>query len=56
MRRSRSSADVRLEFPIEKLWTIYPELLQAHRNAVARHGTIVEADVFWTTAAKIYRL
>lgn len=43
-------------FPIEKLWTTYGELLSAHRAAVARHGEKAVADVFQDTAARVYRL
>ena len=43
-------------FPIEKLWTTYGELLAAHRAAVARHGEKAVADVFHGTAARVYRL
>jgi L-fuconolactonase len=43
-------------FPIEKLWTTYGELLSAHRAAMARHGEKAVADVFHGTAARVYRL
>lgn len=43
-------------FPIEKLWTTYGELLAAHRAAVARHGEKAVADVFHGTAARVYRV
>ncbi|MEW9807611.1 amidohydrolase [Mesorhizobium sp. ZMM04-5] len=43
-------------FPIEKLWTSHAELIAAHRKAVATHGATVEADIFWNTAARVYRL
>lgn len=40
-------------FPIEKLWTTYPELVGAHRAAVPQHA----ADhVFGHTARRVYRL
>ena len=40
-------------FPIEKLWTTYPELIVAHRAAVPAHA----ADhVFSHTARRVYRL
>lgn len=42
-------------FPIEKLWTSHAELIAAHRNAVAKHGAKVEADIFWNTAERVYR-
>ncbi|CAN7631217.1 amidohydrolase family protein [Brucella pseudogrignonensis] len=43
-------------FPIEKLWTDYEQVISAHRNAVARHGAKAEADIFWNTATKAYRI
>ncbi len=40
-------------FPIEKLWTSYSDLFEAHRAAVpAQH----RADVFSATAKRVYRL
>lgn len=42
-------------FPIEKLWTTYTEVLSAHRAAVEKHGTKAVADVFHDTANKVYR-
>jgi L-fuconolactonase len=42
-------------FPIEKLWTSHPDLIAAHRVAVAKHGTKAEADIFWNTAERVYR-
>ncbi|TIX34953.1 MAG: amidohydrolase, partial [Mesorhizobium sp.] len=42
-------------FPIEKLWTSHAELINAHRDAVGRHGGAAEADIFWSTAEKVYR-
>jgi L-fuconolactonase len=42
-------------FPIEKLWTSHAELVTAHRAAAAKHGAVAEADIFWNTAAKVYR-
>jgi predicted TIM-barrel fold metal-dependent hydrolase len=42
-------------FPIEKLWTSHAELIAAHRAAVAKHGAKAEADIFWNTAARVYR-
>lgn len=42
-------------FPIEKLWTGYAELCAAHRAAAARHGAKAEEDIFWNTAARVYR-
>jgi len=43
-------------FPIEKLWTTHAELVAAYRGAVARHGASAEADIFWNTAARVYRV
>ena len=42
-------------FPIEKLWTSHAALVGAHRAAVAPHGPAAEADIFWNTAARVYR-
>jgi L-fuconolactonase len=42
-------------FPIEKLWTTHAELIAAHRKAVAKHGAKAEADIFWSTAQRVYR-
>ena len=43
-------------FPIEKLWTKHSALVQAHRDAVAKHGEAHAANIFWNTAARVYRL
>jgi len=43
-------------FPIEKLWTEYSALMQAHRDAVAKHGEAHEANIFWNTATRVYRV
>jgi predicted TIM-barrel fold metal-dependent hydrolase len=43
-------------FPIEKLWTTHAELVSAHRDAVAKHGAQTEADIFWNTASRVYRV
>ncbi|HEY8567374.1 MAG TPA: amidohydrolase family protein [Beijerinckiaceae bacterium] len=40
-------------FPIEKLWTSYGDLMAAYRSAVPK---AVRADVFSKTARRIYRL
>ena len=40
-------------FPIEKLWTSYRELMDAHRAAVPE---AMRADVFGNTARRVYRL
>lgn len=42
-------------FPIEKLWTSHADLIAAHRAAVAKHGATHEANIFWNTAARVYR-
>ncbi|MDX3924213.1 MAG: amidohydrolase family protein [Shinella sp.] len=42
-------------FPIEKLWTTYEALLQAHRDAVAPHGEAVARNIFRETAIRVYR-
>ena len=43
-------------FPIEKLWTSYGDLLQAHRAAAERFGEGDQAHIFRNTAARVYRL
>jgi predicted TIM-barrel fold metal-dependent hydrolase len=43
-------------FPIEKLWTGYPELIGAFEAAVARHGDVARAAVFHQTAARVYKI
>jgi predicted TIM-barrel fold metal-dependent hydrolase len=43
-------------FPIEKLWTTYPELLSAFRRAAADLSTNAQADIFERTAIRVYRL
>jgi predicted TIM-barrel fold metal-dependent hydrolase len=43
-------------FPIEKLWTDYAALIAAHRAAVASLPAEEQRDVFWNTAARVYRL
>ncbi len=43
-------------FPIEKLWTGHAALVAAHRAAAGRHGPTAEADIFWNTASRVYRL
>jgi L-fuconolactonase len=42
-------------FPIEKLWTNHAELICAHREAVAKHRTDDQANIFWNTAQRVYR-
>jgi predicted TIM-barrel fold metal-dependent hydrolase len=43
-------------FPIEKLWTSYRELIDAYKAAVAGHGPAAEPAVFHDTAARIYKI
>jgi predicted TIM-barrel fold metal-dependent hydrolase len=43
-------------FPIEKLWTSYRELIGAFEAAVGRHGPAAEAAVFHDTAARVYKV
>jgi predicted TIM-barrel fold metal-dependent hydrolase len=43
-------------FPIEKLWTGHSALMKAHRDAVAKHGEAHAANIFWGTAARVYRI
>jgi len=43
-------------FPIEKLWTSHAELVGAHRAAAAVFSAAAQADMFWNTAARVYRL
>lgn len=43
-------------FPIEKLWTSYGELLGAFEAAVSRHGPAAGAAVFHDTAARVYKI
>lgn len=43
-------------FPIEKLWTTYPELLAAFRRASADLSAGAQADIFERTATRVYRL
>ena len=42
-------------FPIEKLWTDHAALIGAHRAAVGRFGKADQENIFWNTAARIYR-
>jgi predicted TIM-barrel fold metal-dependent hydrolase len=42
-------------FPIEKLWTSYEELLAAHRAAGAKYSAENQANIFWRTADRVYR-
>lgn len=43
-------------FPIEKLWTSYADLMAAHRAAAAKLGPVDRANIFWNTAERVYRL
>ena len=42
-------------FPIEKLWTTYADVLAAHKAAVEKHGVKAVTDVFYGTAERVYR-
>jgi predicted TIM-barrel fold metal-dependent hydrolase len=43
-------------FPIEKLWTSYRELVDEFRAAAAALSTEQQDAIFRTTAARVYRL
>ena len=43
-------------FPIEKLWTSYPELVAAYRRALAGQPPEARDAALATTAARVYRL
>ena len=43
-------------FPIEKLWTSYPALVEAHKSAAAQFSADEQRDIFWNTAARVYRI
>ena len=43
-------------FPIEKLWTDYGSLLRAYRDATQGLSREQQADIFWNTATRVYRL
>jgi predicted TIM-barrel fold metal-dependent hydrolase len=43
-------------FPIEKLWTPYPELLSAHREAVAPFAPKEQQAILHDTAMRVYRI
>ena len=43
-------------FPVEKLWTRYADLISAYRKAIEPFGEAVTRAAFHDTAAKIYRL
>ena len=42
-------------FPIEKLWTSHADLITAHRTAAATYSEVDQANIFWSTAERIYR-
>jgi predicted TIM-barrel fold metal-dependent hydrolase len=43
-------------FPIEKLWTEYGPLIDAHKAAAARHGEAAARAMLHDTAVRVYRL
>jgi predicted TIM-barrel fold metal-dependent hydrolase len=43
-------------FPVEKLWTNYADLIAAYRKAVEPLGDVVARAALHDTAKKIYRL
>ncbi|MCA3628999.1 MAG: amidohydrolase family protein, partial [Methylobacterium sp.] len=43
-------------FPIEKLWTTYADLISAHRAAVASLSAGEQAQIFTGTARQTYKL
>lgn len=43
-------------FPIEKLWTDYASLAEAHRQGAGGLSTAEQTDIFHNTAARLYRL
>jgi len=43
-------------FPIEKLWTSYPELIAAHRAAAAQLSAAEARHLLHDTATRVYRL
>jgi predicted TIM-barrel fold metal-dependent hydrolase len=43
-------------FPIEKLWTSYAKLVDAHRAALASYGTSEQQAMLQENAIRIYRL
>lgn len=43
-------------FPVEKLWTGYADLIAAYRNAIEPLGEAVARAAFRDTAARVYRL
>jgi predicted TIM-barrel fold metal-dependent hydrolase len=43
-------------FPVEKLWTGYADLIAAYRSAIEPLGEAVARAAFRDTAARVYRL
>lgn len=43
-------------FPIEKLWTDYAQLIGAYRQALESLPAADQANAFWNTASRVYRL
>ena len=43
-------------FPIEKLWTGYADLIAAHRAAVARLPEAAQRQILSGTASRVYRM
>ena len=43
-------------FPVEKLWTRYSDLIAAYRSAIEPLGEVVARAALYDTAAKVYRL
>jgi predicted TIM-barrel fold metal-dependent hydrolase len=43
-------------FPVQKLWTKYSDLVAAYRNALAPLGKATSRTVLHDTAARVYRL
>ena len=43
-------------FPIEKLWATYPSLIDAHKKAAAQFSAADQRNIFWNTAARVYRI
>ncbi len=41
-------------FPIEKLWTSYADLMQAHSAAASKFGAADQANIFRNTAKRVY--
>jgi predicted TIM-barrel fold metal-dependent hydrolase len=43
-------------FPVEKLWTSYPDLIASYRSAIEPLGEKAARAVFNDTATRVYRL